>query len=77
MSPPRFLLSTASLFPSVGFLLLVFLLLEGCQSTDVVPEGRRFTFGLSQHEDLLLGQSGGEGGVFLSQEEVIVGSGHR
>lgn len=51
-------------------------LLEGGQSTNVVPE-RGFAFGLSQHEDLLLGHSGGEGGVLLSQEEVAVRPGHR
>lgn len=41
-----------------------------------MPEGGGFALGLSQHEDLLLGQSSGERGVFLSQEEVVVGSGH-
>lgn len=52
-----------------------FLLLEGCQSANVVPEGGGFALGLSQHEDLLLGQSSREGRVFLSQQEVIVWSG--
>lgn len=60
-----------------GFFPLQFLLLEGRQSADVVPEGGGLALGLSQHKDLLLGQSSGERGVFLPQEEVIVRSGHR
>lgn len=59
------------------FFLTVFLLLEGRQSANVVPEGGGLALGLSQHKDLLLGQSRGERGVFLPQEEVIIRSGHR
>lgn len=77
-------LSPSLCFLSIAFVLLsdflfyfIFLLLEGSQSADVVPEGGGFALGLSQHEDLLLGQSSREGGVFLSQQEVIVWSGHR
>lgn len=52
----------------------LFLLLERCQSADVMPEGGGFALGLGQHEDLLLGYSTGERGVLLPQEEVIVWS---
>lgn len=41
-----------------------------------MPEGG-FALGLGQHEDLLLGQSGGQRGVLLSQQEVVVRPGHR
>lgn len=61
-----------SLFPA----LWPTLLLKGCQSANVVPEGG-LALGLSQHEDLLLGQSGGQRGVLLSQQEVVVRPGHR
>lgn len=41
-----------------------------------MPEGG-LALGLGQHEDLLLWQSGGQGRVFLPEQEVTVGSGHR
>lgn len=43
--------------PSAAFLLLsgLFLLLERCQSSDVMPESGGFALGLGKHEDLLLG----------------------
>lgn len=70
--PHQFLFSTA-----ISFWIFFFLLLfEGCQSANVVPEGG-FALGLSQHEDLLLGQSRRERRVFLSQQEVVVRSCHR
>lgn len=41
-----------------------------------MPEIGGLAFGFSQHDDLLLGQGGGQRRVFLPQQEVIVGPGH-
>lgn len=41
-----------------------------------MPEIGGLAFGFSQHDDLLLGKGGGERGMLLTQQEVIVGPGH-
>lgn len=49
---------------------------EGCQPADVLPEVRRLALGLCQHEDLLLRDHSGQGGMLLTHQEVIVWPGH-
>lgn len=41
-----------------------------------MPEIGGLAFGFSQHDDLLLGHRGGERGMLLAQQEVIIGPGH-
>lgn len=45
-------------------------LAEGRQPADAVPEGGRLPLGLGQHQDLLLGQAGGQGRVLLARKVV-------
>lgn len=45
-------------------------LAEGRQPADAVPEGGGLPLGLCQHQDLLLGQAGGQGRVLLARQVV-------